>query len=67
VHASHAADAAGHLAIGIEEKPRTSEGLQRLVEARTVHGGYGAEARAFRRLLVLLEPAKGSLSAMRSM
>jgi hypothetical protein len=28
--------------------PRTPEGLQRIVKARTVHGGYGAEMRGLR-------------------
>ena len=31
--------------------PRTPEGLQRVVQARTVHGGRSAEMRALRRLL----------------
>ena len=34
--------------------PRTSEGLQRIVQARTVHGRYGAEMRELRRLMRLL-------------
>jgi hypothetical protein len=41
--------------------PRTPEGLQRLVQARTVHGGYGAEARAFRRLLRTLKEKQKEL------
>ena len=36
---------------GASTGPRTPEGLERLVQARTVHGGYGAEAKGFRRLL----------------
>jgi hypothetical protein len=36
---------------GASTGPRTPEGLQRLVRARTVHGGYGAEARELRRLM----------------
>ena len=35
--------------------PRTPEGLQRIVKARTVHGGYGAEMRELRRLMRLLD------------
>jgi hypothetical protein len=31
--------------------PRTPEGLQRLVQARTAHGAYGAEARELRALV----------------
>jgi hypothetical protein len=31
--------------------PRTPEGLQRIVKARTVHGAYGAEMRGLRRLM----------------
>jgi hypothetical protein len=31
--------------------PKTAEGLLRVVAARTVHGAYGAEARAWRALL----------------
>jgi hypothetical protein len=31
--------------------PRTPEGLQRIVRARTVHGRYGAEMRELRRLV----------------
>ena len=35
--------------------PRTPEGLQRIVKARTVHGRYGAEMRELRRLMRLLD------------
>ena len=35
--------------------PRTPEGLQRIVEARTVHGRYGADMRELRRLMRLLD------------
>ena len=35
--------------------PRTQEGLQRIVKARTVHGRYGAEMRELRRLMRLLD------------
>jgi hypothetical protein len=35
--------------------PRTPEGLQRIVEARTVHGRYGADMRELRRLIRLLD------------
>jgi hypothetical protein len=31
--------------------PKTAEGLQRIVRARTVHGGRGAEMRELRRLI----------------
>jgi hypothetical protein len=31
--------------------PRTPEGLQRIVQARTVHGAYGTEMRELRRLM----------------
>ena len=34
--------------------PRTQEGLQRLRAARTVHGFYGAEGRAFRHTVAAL-------------
>jgi len=36
---------------GTSTGPRTAEGLQRIVQARTVHGAYGAEMRALRMLL----------------
>jgi hypothetical protein len=36
---------------GASTGPRTPEGLQRLVRARTVHGRYGAEARELRMLM----------------
>ena len=39
---------------GSSTGPRTPEGLQRLVQARTVHGRYGAEMRELRRLMRLL-------------
>jgi len=35
--------------------PRTPEGLQRIVKARTMHGAYGAEMRKLRRLMQLLD------------
>ena len=35
--------------------PRTPEGLQRIVKARTVHGAYGAEMRELRRLIRALD------------
>ena len=31
---------------GASTGPRTPEGLQRIVKARTVHGAYGAEIRS---------------------
>jgi hypothetical protein len=39
---------------GTSTGPKTAEGLRRIVQARTVHGAYGAEARAFRKLLRML-------------
>jgi hypothetical protein len=36
---------------GSSTGPRTPDGLQRIVKARTVHGGYGAEMRELRRLI----------------
>jgi hypothetical protein len=39
---------------GASTGPRTAEGLQRIVKARTVHGAYGAEMRELRRLLRVL-------------
>jgi hypothetical protein len=36
---------------GASTGPRTPEGLQRIVKARTVHGAYGAEMRELRRLM----------------
>ncbi len=33
---------------GLSTGPRTPEGLERLAQARTVHGGYSAEMRSFR-------------------
>lgn len=35
--------------------PRTPEGLQRIVKARTVHGAYGAEMQELRRLMRVLD------------
>ena len=35
--------------------PRTVEGLERIVKARTVHGAYGAEMRELRRLMWLMD------------
>jgi hypothetical protein len=36
---------------GASTGPRTQEGLQRIVKARTMHGAYGAEMRELRRLM----------------
>jgi hypothetical protein len=36
---------------GASTGPRTPEGIQRIVKARTVHGAYGAEMRELRRLM----------------
>jgi hypothetical protein len=44
---------------GLSTGPRTQEGLQRLALARTVHGAYGREMRAFREAMAeLREDAK---------
>jgi hypothetical protein len=40
---------------GASTGPRTAEGLQRIVQARTIHGAYSAEARALRRMLRSLD------------
>jgi hypothetical protein len=40
---------------GASTGPRTPEGLQRVVKARTVHGAYGAEMWALRRLIRLMD------------
>ena len=40
---------------GSSTGPRTLEGLQRLVQARTVHGTYGAEMRQLRGLMRVLD------------
>ena len=36
---------------GLSTGPTSPEGLARLAQARTVHGGYGAEMRTFRELV----------------
>jgi hypothetical protein len=36
---------------GLSTGPTSPEGLARLAQARTVHGGYGAEMRHFRELV----------------
>lgn len=36
---------------GVSTGPRTADGLQRIVQARTVHGAYGAEMRVLHRLM----------------
>jgi hypothetical protein len=36
---------------GLSTGPTSPEGLARLAQARTVHGGYGAEMRNFRVLV----------------
>jgi hypothetical protein len=38
-----------------QHRPRTLEGLQRIVKARTVHGAYGAEMRELRGLMRVLD------------
>jgi hypothetical protein len=40
---------------GASTGPRTAEGLQRIKQARTIHGAYSAEARALRRMLRSLD------------
>ena len=40
---------------GASTGPRTPEGLQQIVKARTVHGAYGVEMRELRRLMRLLD------------
>jgi hypothetical protein len=40
---------------GASTGPRTLEGLQSIVKARTVHGAYGAEMRKLRRLMRALD------------
>jgi hypothetical protein len=40
---------------GASTGPRTPEGLQRIVKARTVHGAYSTEMRELRRLMRLLD------------
>jgi hypothetical protein len=40
---------------GTSTGPRTPEGLQRIVKARTVHGAYSAEMRALRRMMRTLK------------
>jgi hypothetical protein len=40
---------------GASTGPRTAEGLQRIVQARTVHGAYSTEMRALRWLMRLLD------------
>ena len=40
---------------GASTGPRTPEGLQRIVKARTVHGAYSAEMRELRRLMRALD------------
>jgi hypothetical protein len=39
---------------GTSTGPKTAEGLKRLREAHTIHGGRGAEARSLRRYLKAL-------------
>jgi hypothetical protein len=36
---------------GLSTGPTSPEGLARLVQARTVHGGYGAEMQTFRAMV----------------
>jgi hypothetical protein len=40
---------------GTSTGPRTLEGLQRIVKARTTHGAYGAEMRELRRMMRALD------------
>jgi len=43
---------------GASTGPRSPEGLQRIVKARTVHGRYGAEMRELHRLMRELRSAQ---------
>jgi hypothetical protein len=46
--------------------PRTPEGLQRIVKARTVHGAYGAEMRELCRLMrALRDEQRGVLELVK--
>jgi hypothetical protein len=40
---------------GMSTGPRTAEGLERLRDAKTIHGAYGAEALEMRRMLNTLK------------
>jgi hypothetical protein len=40
---------------GASTGPRTLEGLQRIIQARTIHGSYGAEMRSLHGLLRALK------------
>ena len=40
---------------GCSTGPRTAEGLERIRAARTIHGAFGAEARAVRKLIKALK------------
>jgi hypothetical protein len=44
---------------GTSTSPRTPEGLQRIVNARLVHGAYGAEMRELHRLMRIPERSSG--------
>ena len=48
---------------GLSTGPRTREGLARLSQVRTVHGGYGAEMRHFRELMKEMRKAAWRLQA----
>ena len=43
---------------GASTGPRTPEGLQRIVKARTVHGACGSEMRELRRLVRALKEGR---------
>jgi len=51
---------------GLSTGPTSPEGLARLVRARTVHGGYGAEMQTFRELVRELREDARRLKAERS-
>jgi hypothetical protein len=49
---------------GTSTGPRTSEGLQRIANARTTHGGYSAEMRELRRLMRALREEQRRVLAL---
>ncbi len=51
---------------GLSTGPKTPEGLARIVAARTVHGGYGAEMRNFRAVIRELQDEARRLRPERS-
>ena len=49
---------------GCSTGPRTTEGRERIRTARTVHGGYGADAMAMRALIRVLKASTRRLAEM---